>query len=388
VGRSVLRGGYGIFYNRTVLGAIDDTLEQGKFTTSNVLMFPTNSADPGPSQGRFPTDPFLVNGPYLNRALLDQLYPPGVPLKNAGVVVFDSPDRRQPYAHQFTVGYSRQMAATLAVSADYIHMQNKDMFLSRDLNPAVRVDTSRTGALTRVDAFGVLGERYNQQVWVMENTGESTYDGLNLSLEKRYANNWAGRISYSLSKTTGTAFAQADRNQYQVLTDLNLDLNDGPTDFDRRHILSINGRTEIPKAKGVTVSSTLRYMSGAPFTIYNSNIDADRNGELVDPSPSGTYSGTATNAMQNVENAGGDNGARGPDYFQIDMRVGWRGRLGGSRTLDVFLDIFNVTNRTNWDNPVLANRDERTPTTFLVLTNLRGGSGFPRQAVFGTRFSF
>jgi hypothetical protein len=92
--------------------------------------------------------------------------------------------------------------------------------------------------------------------------------------------------------------------------------------------------------------------------------------------------------MQNVENAGGDNGARGPDYFQIDMRVGWRGRLGGSRTLDVFLDIFNVTNRTNWDNPVLANRDERTPTTFLVLTNLRGGSGFPRQAVFGTRFSF
>jgi hypothetical protein len=388
VGRSVLRGGYGIFYNRTVLGAIDDTLEQGKFTTSNVLMFPTNSADPGPSQGRFPTDPFLVNGPYLNRALLDQLYPPGVPLKNAGVVVFDSPDRRQPYAHQFTVGYSRQMAATLAVSADYIHMQNKDMFLSRDLNPAVRVDTSRTGALTRVDAFGVLGERYNQQVWVMENTGESTYDGLNLSLEKRYANNWAGRISYSLSKTTGTAFAQADRNQYQVLTDLNLDLNDGPTDFDRRHILSINGRTEIPKAKGVTVSSTLRYMSGAPFTIYNSNIDADRNGELVDPSPSGTYSGIATNAMQNVENAGGDNGARGPDYFQIDMRVGWRGRLGGSRTLDVFLDIFNVTNRTNWDNPVLANRDERTPTTFLVLTNLRGGSGFPRQAVFGTRFSF
>jgi hypothetical protein len=387
-GRSVVRGGYGIFYNRTVLGAIDDTLEQGKFTLSNNLSFPTNAADPGPSQGRFPTDPFLVNGPYLNRALLDQLYPPGVPLKNAGVVVFDSPDRRQPYAHQATVGYSRQIATTLAVSADYIHMQNKDMFLSRDLNPAVRVDTSRTGQLTRVDAFGVLGEPYLQQVWVMENTGESTYDGLNVSLEKRYSNNWAGRISYSLSKTTGTAFAQADRNQYQVLTDLNLDLNDGPTDFDRRHILSINGRTEIPKTKGVTVSSTLRYMSGAPFTIYNSNIDADRNGELVDPSPAGTYSGIATNAMQNVENAGGRNGARGPDYFQIDMRVGWRGRLGGSRTLELFFDIFNVTNRTNWDNPVMANRDERTPATFLVLTNLRGGSGFPRQAVFGSRFSF
>ena len=49
---------------------------------------------------------------------------------------------------------------------------NKDMFLARNLNPALRVDTSRTGALTRSDAFGVLGEPYTQQVWVMENTGD------------------------------------------------------------------------------------------------------------------------------------------------------------------------------------------------------------------------
>jgi hypothetical protein len=388
MGRSVVRGGYGIFYNRTVLGAIDDTLEQGKFTMSNVLTFPNDNADPGPGRGQFPTDPFLINGPFLNRALLDQLYPPGQPLRNAGAVVFDTPDRKQPYAHQVTVGYSRQVAPSVAVSADYIHMQNKDMFLSRNLNPMVRANTSRTGPITRVDAFGVLGEPYSQQVWVMENTGESEYNGLNLSLEKRYSNNWAGRISYSLSKTTGTTFAQADRNQYQVLTDLNLDLRDGPNDADRRHILSINGRTEIPKTKGVTVSSTLRYMSGAPFTIIDSNVDADRNGELVDPAPAGTYSGTELFAMTNVENAGGRNGAYGPDYFQIDMRVGWRGRLGGSRTLELFFDIFNVTNRTNWDNPVAANSDLRTPTAFLVLTNLRGGSGFPRQAVFGTRFAF
>ena len=33
-------------------------------------------------------------------------------------------------------------------------------------------------------------------------------------------------------------------------------------------------------------------MSGAPFTIFDSSIDADQNGELVDPVPAGTYSGT------------------------------------------------------------------------------------------------
>ena len=57
------------------------------------------------------------------------------------------------------------------------------------------------------------------------------------------------------------------------------------------------------------------------------------------------------NAMQNVEYEGGRNGATGPDYFQIDLRAGWRGRLGGDRSLELFLDIFNITNRANWDNP-------------------------------------
>ena len=386
-GKSVVRGGYGIFYNRTVLGAIDDTLEQGKFASSFTASFPNDSADPGPTAGRFPTDPMLVNGPTLNRTLLNQLYPPGTQVKNAGVVIFDSPDRKQPYAHQLTVGFGRELTGSIAVQADYVRMVNKDMFLARNLNPMERVNTTRTGAITRRDVFGVLGEPYNQQVWVMENTGEAEYDALNLSLEKRYANNWSGRISYSLSKARGTAYAQADKNTSQFLDDLNLDELWGPTDADRRHILSINGRAEIPKTRGVTLSSTIRYMSGAPFTIFDTNIDANRNGELGsdDPLPAGTYSGTALNAMQNVESKGGRNGAVGPEYFQIDLRAGWRGRLPRGHAIEVFLDIFNVTNAVNWNNP---SGDRRTPATFLRLVSLRGGSGFPRQANFAMRYTF
>jgi hypothetical protein len=265
------------------------------------------------------------------------------------------------------------------------------MFLSRNLNPGVRVDTSRTGTVNRVDAFGVLGEPYKTDVWVMENLGDSTYDGLNMSLEKRYSHNWSGRISYSLSKSRGTGENQADRDTYQTLTDLNLGLYDGPSSVDRKHVLSIAARYDIPKTKGANLSTTIRYMSGFPFTIYNSNVDVNQNGSLDDPSPAGTYSGPSSNpaAMQNVEFDGRRNGARGPNYFQADVRAGYRVPLARGQAMELFLDIFNITNRANFDLPITANRDQRLATTnFLVLTNLYGGGGFPRQAYFGVRYVF
>lgn len=386
-GRSVIRAGYGLFYNRTILGAIDDVLELSKFTSSNVVNFPNATADPGPSAGRLPTDPMLVNGPVVNRTLLNQMFPPGANIRNAGVVIFDVPGRQQPFAHQATVGYGREMTPTIALNVDFVHSANRDMFLARNLNPMTRVNSTRTGAITRLDSFGVLGEPYTERVWVMENTGYNDYDALNLSLEKRYANNWSGRISYSLSKSFGTAENQADKNTYQTGTSLNLDRWEGPSSVDRRHIVSLNGRTEVPRTGGLTLAATFRYMTGSPFTIFNSNIDADQNGELTDPSPVGTYSGTQAGAalMTGVENKGGRNGAIGPDYVQLDLRAGVRRRIHGNHAVEAFLDVFNVTNRANFDTP---SGDERVTSTFLVLTNLRGGGGFPRQAQFGIRYTF
>jgi hypothetical protein len=347
------------------------------------VQFPNDGVDPGPSNGKFPTDPFLVNGPAdVNRELLNQRFPPGTRRRNSGVVVFDSPNRKQPFAHQFTLGYARELASSLAFHADYVRIANKQMFLSRNLNPMVRADTTRTGAITRVDAFGVLGEPYSQQVWVLENHGESVYDAINFQLEKRYADAWSARVSYSLSYSRGTSGIQDARNTDQFLTDLRLDKRWGPLGDDRRHILSISARTEIPKTGGAMLAAVVRYMTGAPFTIFDSSIDADRNGELNDPLPAGTYSGTAPNAMVDVANKGGRNGAYGPDYLQADIRAGWRLRIA-KNTLELFVDVYNITNRTNLENP---GADRSATTTFLVPV-LRGGS-VPRQAQLGVRYTF
>ena len=74
-GRSVIRGGIGRYYEKLFVGQASPLQETGVFGRSLIVNFPVSQPDPGPSNGRLPTDPMLVNGPVVNRALLNQLYP-------------------------------------------------------------------------------------------------------------------------------------------------------------------------------------------------------------------------------------------------------------------------------------------------------------------------
>ena len=78
-GRSVVRGGYGRFYDKTHFELISAILTAGAFSDSFIVQFPANNVDPGPSNGVLPTDPMLVGGPTVNRALLSTLVSAGQP---------------------------------------------------------------------------------------------------------------------------------------------------------------------------------------------------------------------------------------------------------------------------------------------------------------------
>ena len=386
-GTSVVRGGYGLFYDKTHLTIIDEFLRRGVYASAFTASFPVDRADPGPRAGQLPTHPLLVNGPVLNRAAIEQLYPAGTLGRNTSTVYLDNEERRVPYTHQVTVGYQRQLGSQIAASADYVKTWGRDMFIYYNLNPGTRTSTAATAPINYSDLLGIANQLgispFVNRVYTIENNAETEYDGLNLQLEKRYSNNWSARVSYALSSARGnTEGSGTDDNPFQLGADPRLELNEGPLPFDRRHNLVVSGRLEVPRTGGLTISGVTRWMSGTPFTIHDTNVDPDRNGELFDPLPAGTYSGAGTNAIT-VDNDGGRAGARGPTFKQTDIRLGYRLRPGAARTLDVFAEIFNVFNNANFENPT---GDRRSPD-FLVVRSLRGG-GFPRQLQLGVRLGF
>ncbi len=401
-GRSAIRAGYGVFYDKTLLGTVDNFFTDTKYASSFEANFPQLGPDLGPRNGQFPTDPTLMT-PRVDqltpavRAYINSIYPPGSNVRNTGTVTWDDPDREQPYFHQISAGYERELVTGLGISVDYIRMLGRDMFLNPNLNIPTGTNTVRDGPRTFDDPFGILnsslapGEAAYNNIVRLRTTkyGYSTYDALNLSVERRYRNNWSLRGAYSLSYSRGVTAGQENTPDLQVGSDLKLDEWYGPSPTDRRHNFVMSGRMEVPKLRGLGVSGTLRMLSGTPFTIQDDTVDSDLNRINFQPLPAGTYNAfpaAGEHVMKDVESKGGRNGARGPGFVQLDLRTSYKFRLGGDRVLDAFVDIFNVTNRANFDNPASGNR--RVQADFLRLSALVGGTGFPRQAQFGLRLGF
>jgi outer membrane receptor protein involved in Fe transport len=395
-GQRVIRGGYGRFFDKTHFELIGGLFTGTPFTSSFVRAFPLTGADPNPRQGLRPTDPLLINGPTLNRALLDQLFVPGTLLRNTGAS-WDNPDRRVPRTDQLSVGYQHQLGSRVSVSADYVHARSRDMLMSKQLNPTLRATTAVTSPNVRQSsvlldqATATLRQKYGASfaaftggVTMPLNAGRTEYDALMLQFDKRFSDNYSARVSYTLAHSRGnTSGSGVAASGFQVLDDMNLHLNEGATNFDQRHNFVVSGTAVIPHTRGLNFSWVARALSGTPFSLTNGNIDPDRNGTIAEPLAAGDYSGTGADAYSVKGYKAERNGAYGPGFVQADLRAGYRFSLGGGRRLNAFVDFFNITDRVNFANP---SGNQANPT-FLVLTAY-STSYTPRKLQLGARFEF
>jgi hypothetical protein len=391
-GRSSVRGGMGLFFQRTSYTFLTNMFSGGRFSDSFTVNFPTNNVDPGPRNGTFPTDPRLVNGPVVNHAAIDALFPPGTRIRNGGTVRFDNPDRQLAWARQYSIGYERQIGTTVGLSVDFIRSEQRNQYVLKELNPGVRNTGLATGTVTRTNPLvGTVGE-WAASVVTLTNDGFIDYNTIQVSGTKRLSNNWSGRLSYAFSRGEGnTSSGQGNASDSQFLGDLNLDREIGPTNVDRPHIFTVSGSYDVPRTGGLKVSVVYSARSGTPFTLRDTTFDADRNGNIANEYlPAGTYSGVGEDAYT-VEYKGGRNGGRGPNYQRLDLRTGYRFRLNGGRTIDAFLDVFNATGEPNFANPVNSTNpvgaDRRLAATFLKITQTLNESP-TRTAQINLRFGF
>lgn len=396
-GKSMIRGGYGRFFDKNHLELIGGLWTATPFTNSFVATFPVAGPDLGPRNGRLPTDPFLVNGPTINTALLNQMFPGGQLLRNTGAT-WDNEDRRNPYTDQLTVGYERELRANMAVSADYVHSRSRDMLMVLNLNPQQRSNSNvnastltRIGSPTLTAAMAELQAKYGPSfgpftanVNQFLNVGRVDYDALLLQFKKRFSNNYSAQVSYTLGDSRGnTSGNGAPASNFQVGQDLHLNLNEGPTDFDYRHNFTVSGTALVPHTHGLNLSWVARALSGTPFSLTNGAVDPDLNGIQAEPLAAGTYSGTGNDPYTVDGYTSRRNGARGPGFFDMDMRFGYRFGLPQNRRLEIAFDVFNLTNRTNFANPT----GNQTSAQFLLLTAYNT-SYTPRKVQLGARIEF
>ena len=383
-GKTVLRGGIGRF-NTTVPIALElDLLQSGLIT-----QFPTITI----------TDP---NSPVLNPDMItDSEGNPGVAVLSAagkaalraerdrilaGLTFTRDPlingnDLQMAYMLMWSAGIARELPGGMAITVDYVANRSKDQLGRFDINepvngrrPGVAVFDS-SGELIPAVARGTNFRRVLQYQTRDELDGD--YKSLQVGVARRFANRWSMRHAYTLQR--GNYVGLGNQGGRRVWLDNDLRADYGRFSGDRTHVLAMSGT--LNPWRNLTIAASLSALAGSPI---NETIGRDGNGDTDsnnDRPVAGIDDGTMPiRSALDSQGRAVINGLEGPGVFDLALSFRYDIPIGGSRHLDLSWDIFNVTNRVNYQNPT----GNRASAQFMVPNTV----GFPRQMQFGVRVRF
>jgi outer membrane receptor protein involved in Fe transport len=379
--RTVLRGGYGIFYNLYDRIGSEDQLSLNLPFLINNLRGPATTAT-GPL--------FFMKDGFPG----DFLDPTKIKVSSVRVRAIN-PEGTKTYFHQWSGGVQRELTSALVVSADYVGTNGVDIWTLRNLNQPDPVSKALP-----YPTFGTI--EYADQ------DGSSLYHGLELSFERRFLRGYGFRVAYTLSKATDNSgehlfsggspsFLQDARNR---------DSWEGPADQDTRHRVAANWILDIPVGEGrrwatsgtaakifggFTFSGIVTGRTGRPFTVTQSNNNV---GNLMTGLPNRVGDGEGpktvdqwfdTTAFQAVPSGtfgnAGRNILRGPGLFNVDTAIHRRFGIGSDRAIEVRWEVFNVFNADQFGLPD-SNISNSTRGTITRL------AGDPRVMQFAFRLVF
>jgi hypothetical protein len=410
-GRTSIRGGIGVFYDRpggqfyadagTSLPVIGTAVANKQSGIQPVYGLSTSSKSP-----------WLFPAPQINVGLDSRNGLIGIP---SSLGVWD-PYMRAMYTFNYFFGIQHSFFGSWAVEANYVGSKGTKTYMNYDVNRYA--GDLLDGTLNRINpSFADI--QYGQA------RGGSFYNGGNASVRKRYGHGLNLQVGYTYGKAidTSSTFGRG----LNVVDANNLKLERGLADFDVRHKLAISILYETPRLHGNAFTSFLSawelggiaiLQSGLPFNVFcttpfrpvtnsagvivgNSGCDYNADGANWDrpnaPSFGGYLGGFSRSqylsgifqASDFSKPAPGQNGTLGrdmyfgPGYANTNFNVVKHfplHMLGEQGKLDFRAEFFNLFNRVNLSQM----QGDLSSSQFGRATTALGG----RNVQFGLRLAF
>ena len=284
-GRTVLRGGFGIFYDALIAGPLL-ALERSSGVPVAVI-----------------EDPGTTDVDELKSMIDPAAVPP---------LVWTSPSEIEtPMTRQYSLGIEHTLPADLVVRVDGLFVEGRNILLERNLNP-------REQGAFRFPEFSTVTQILTE--------GRAEAKMLLVEARKSFSRGWLD-IGYTLADRKNTNDTWNVNIPQTDPGDLGLDEEWGPAAWDERHRLVATGGIGLPH--DLSLVGKLIYASARPYTAL---ANQDLNGDLeANDRPPGE----------------GRNARRGPDFFRTDLGIRWSPATWGAARFELMINIYNLFNTTN-----------------------------------------
>lgn len=381
-GRTSLRGGYGLYYGRTINSTIYNALINTGTTSGQIL------ANVQPTSASAPIFPNVLAAPPAGSATLQ----------------YFAPDFGNSMIHQADLIFEREIIKNTTVSASYLFSLGRKLpgFFDRNLNPPTASQTYTVsdgpfaGQTFTIPVFrgGRPNSAFGAVTEIVSDIG-SEYNALVLQANRRFSDGLQFLASYTLSK------AVDDSQTSQTFTTANVPFNvfdpgaeRGRSRFDRRHKFVISA-VYAPRVKvdskvvtalidGWSIAPIFQYYTGFPYDgLVSSNLSGGTAGGLNGASSS-------NNRLPLLER----NAFTAPSVKNVDLRLSRRFYVKERFNVEILGEAFNLFNRTQFTGVntrmynLNANNTLTFDPTFGTLSEAGGTLYRERQVQIGLRLQF